>query len=293
MTKNTKKLLGLVGALAVLGGAYGTIVLINQHNEEKKAEQSKAEKEANTFYLSQMEEPVSISYTNSYGTFAFSYDTENETWSYDSDEHFPVTQSYLTSIHLLTFITFPLLVAIGVFSTPIVKILYSDQFADSSIIITLLSLAYLPLSVSNPVGSLTVALGRTDTSFYYTIARLVLSLPVVIFTSSISLVCLAYGQILLGVVGFFLIYFMMISRYLHISLITYLDSFLKNLCVVLTFGLICSIVIHFNPFDIESNYLTLLIYGSIFFVLYAIIVIYFYRNDIVLSQVILQFSRKK
>ena len=98
MTKNTKKLLGLVGALAVLGGAYGTIVLINQHNEEKKAEQSKAEKEANTFYLSQMEEPVSISYTNSYGTFAFSYDTENETRSYDSDEHFPVTQSYLTSI---------------------------------------------------------------------------------------------------------------------------------------------------------------------------------------------------
>ena len=98
MTKNTKKLLGLVGALAVLGGAYGGIVLINQHNEEKEAEQSKAEKEANTFYLSQMEEPVSISYTNSYGTFAFSYDTENETWSYDSDEHFPVTQSYLTSI---------------------------------------------------------------------------------------------------------------------------------------------------------------------------------------------------
>ena len=42
MTKNTKKLLGLVGALAVLGGAYGTIVLINQHNEEKEAEQSKA-----------------------------------------------------------------------------------------------------------------------------------------------------------------------------------------------------------------------------------------------------------
>ena len=98
MTKNTKKLLGLVGALAVLGGAYGGIVWINQNNEEKAAEQSKAEKEANTFYLSQMEEPVSISYTNSYGTFAFSYDTENETWSYDSDEHFPVTQSYLTSI---------------------------------------------------------------------------------------------------------------------------------------------------------------------------------------------------
>ena len=90
--------MGLVGALAVLGGAYGGIVLINQHNEEKATEQSKAEKEANTFYLSQIEEPVAISYTNSYGTFAFSYDTEDETWSYDEDEHFPVTQSYLTSL---------------------------------------------------------------------------------------------------------------------------------------------------------------------------------------------------
>ena len=98
MTKSTKQLLGLVGALAVLGGAYGGIVLINQHNEEKATEQSKAEKEANTFYLSQIEEPVAISYTNSYGTFAFSYDTENETWNYDDDEHFPVTQSYLTSL---------------------------------------------------------------------------------------------------------------------------------------------------------------------------------------------------
>ena len=98
MTKSTKQLLGLVGALAVLGGAYGGIVLINQHNEKKATEESKAEKEANTFYLSQIEEPVAISYTNSYGTFGFSYDTENETWTYDDDEHFPVTQSYLTSL---------------------------------------------------------------------------------------------------------------------------------------------------------------------------------------------------
>lgn len=98
MTKSTKQLLGLVGALAVLGGAYGGIVLINQHNEKKATEESKAEAEANTFYLSQIEEPVSISYTNSYGTFDFSYDTENETWSYDGDEHFPVAQSYLTSL---------------------------------------------------------------------------------------------------------------------------------------------------------------------------------------------------
>lgn len=98
MTKSTKQLLGLAGALALLGGAYGTVVLINKHNEEKQAEQSKAEKEANTFYLSKIEQPVDISYTNSYGTFDFSYDAESESWTYMADEHFPVTQSYLTTL---------------------------------------------------------------------------------------------------------------------------------------------------------------------------------------------------
>ena len=98
MTKSAKQLLGLAGALALLGGAYGTVILINKHNEEKQAEQSKAEKEANTFYLSKIEEPVDISYTNRYGTFDFSYDAESESWTYLADEHFPVTQSYLTTL---------------------------------------------------------------------------------------------------------------------------------------------------------------------------------------------------
>ena len=51
MTKNTKKLLGLVGALAVLGGAYGTIVLINQHNEEKKKPSSQRQKKRQTPFI--------------------------------------------------------------------------------------------------------------------------------------------------------------------------------------------------------------------------------------------------
>lgn len=49
MTKNTKKLLGLVGALAVLGGAYGGIVWLNQNNEEKAAEQSRQKKRQTHF----------------------------------------------------------------------------------------------------------------------------------------------------------------------------------------------------------------------------------------------------
>lgn len=98
MTKSTKQLLGLAGCLAVLGGVYGGAVLFNQYSADKKAEESKAQKEADTSWLSQMEEPVYISYTNSYGTFTFQYNEEEETWNYAADAHFPVTQSYLTAL---------------------------------------------------------------------------------------------------------------------------------------------------------------------------------------------------
>lgn len=202
--------------------------------------------------------------------------------------------NYLTSIYLLTFVTFPLLIAVGAFSAPVVGVLYGNQFVEAAPIIALLSVSYLFSVVSNPVGSLTVALGRTDTSFYYTIARLLMTLPIVVVTSSISLLYVAYGQILLGVLGFLLVYFMMIKRYLLISLVTYIRSFLKNVCVVLTFGAICYVVVNYNPFNVVSDYLSLLIYGTLALFLYIMLVFFLYRNDKVVSQAVLQFySRKK
>lgn len=202
--------------------------------------------------------------------------------------------NYLKSVYLLTFVTFPLLIAIGVFSIPVVGVLYGDQFTEAAPIIALLSVSYLFSVVSNPVGSLTVALGRTDTSFYYTIVRLVMTLPVVVVTSSISLQCVAYGQIFLGFWGFLLVFYMMIKKYLHISLIIYTRSFFKNLCVVLVFGGICSVVVNINPFNVTSDYLFLLVYGTLALLSYIMVIFFLYRKDKVVSQAILQFySRKK
>lgn len=201
--------------------------------------------------------------------------------------------NYLTSIYLITFVTFPLLIAMGAFSVPIVSILYGDQFAEAAPIVTLLSVSYLFSVVSNPIGSLTIALGRTDTSFYYTIARLVMTLPIVVLTSSVSLQCVAYGQIFLGFLGFFLVYIMMVKKYLLISLTTYIYAFLKNACVVLAFGIVCYVVVNYNPFDIASDYLNLFVYGILALSMYLTIVFFLYRNDRVISQVVLQFYFRK
>lgn len=197
-----------------------------------------------------------------------------------------LSKTYLNSIRLLTFVTFPILVAIAVFSEQVVDILYGEAFSVAATLIPILALSYLGACISNPVGSLTVAKGRTDTSFYYTIIRLLLTIPVVYVASSISLKCLAYGQLILTIPLFFVIYHMMIKKYLQISLCEYISSFSKNLWVVMIFGIIYSVLLHFSPFDIQNSLLYLIVYGTIAIILYLITIIFFYRKEYFFLQIL-------
>ena len=186
---------------------------------------------------------------------------------------------YLKSIKSLTFFSFPILVAIGVFSAPIINTLYGNQFNGAIPLLPILALSYLIASISNPVGSLTIAKGRTDTSFYYTLYRLCISFPIVWLTSSFSLQCLAYGQLFLSIPGFLLVYFMMIRKYLKVSLKQYIASFWKNLWMVLFFGGSYSFVLYLNPLNMLDSWLILIVYGIIAVVLYFIFLFLSYRND--------------
>lgn len=190
-----------------------------------------------------------------------------------------LANTYLKSIHVLTFVTFPVLIAIGVFSVPIIDIFYGNDFSEAAELIPILALSYLGACISNPVGSLTVAKGRTDTSFYYTLFRLIITIPVVWITSSISLLCLANGQLFLVIPVFFLVYYMMIKKYLNVSLKRYVASFWKNLWVVLFFGGGFGLIMQFNPLNISSSWLIIIVYGLLAIILYLLVVMKLYRND--------------
>lgn len=98
MQKGMKQLLVLCGAAVVLGGAYAGLTAWNTWSDKKKSEEEKEAEEAAKIYLSQMENVDKLSVTNPTGSFSFTYNEEEETWSYDKDEHFPVKQSEVTSI---------------------------------------------------------------------------------------------------------------------------------------------------------------------------------------------------
>ncbi|MBO5465778.1 MAG: MOP flippase family protein [Alistipes sp.] len=196
---------------------------------------------------------------------------------YDDTES--LSKTYLRSIRVLSFITFPILLAFGVFSDSIIDLLYGEKFAEVSSLVLILALSYMGSAISNPIGSLTIAKGRTDISFYYAIIRLVISLPVVWITSSISIICLAYGQLFIMVPVFFLIYYMMIQVYLKVSLKTYIQSFSKNLISTISFACCVSLLLKINPFSLETSWQILLVYGIITTIAYVFWILLFYRND--------------
>lgn len=195
------------------------------------------------------------------------------------DDTESLARTYLKSIKTLSFITFPILMAFGVFSDSIIDLLYGEKFAEAAPLVLILALSYLGSAISNPIGSLTIAKGRTDISFNYTIIRLMISLPVVWITSTISMTCLAYGQFFIMIPGFLLIYYMMIRVYLQISLKTYIQSFSKNLISTLGFAFSIALLLRINPFRLETSWQVLLIYGIITTIAYTFWILLFYRND--------------
>ncbi len=111
-----------------------------------------------------------------------------------------VRSVYYSLIKNVSLLSFPLFVLISVFSTCILNTLYGSEYLDGAIVLSILAIRYGILSVGGLVSSLQIALGRTDTGFYWTICRIILSAFFVYigvqFNLMIVAVCLILMQLL-------------------------------------------------------------------------------------------------
>lgn len=83
-----------------------------------------------------------------------------------------VRQFYYDIVESLALINMPIYCLIVIFATGILKYLYGDEYIDGAVVLSFISLTYGVNTTSNPVGSLQIAMGRTDSGFYWTICRI-------------------------------------------------------------------------------------------------------------------------
>ena len=84
-----------------------------------------------------------------------------------------VRQLYYDIVESLAIINMPIYCLVAIFSLGILKFLYGDQYMDASLVLAFISLTYGLNTTGNPVGSLQIAMGRTDSGFYWTLCRIV------------------------------------------------------------------------------------------------------------------------
>ncbi len=137
--------------------------------------------------------------------------------------------SFLKIIKYLAYINFPLYVLIIAASTEILHVVYGPGYAGSFPVLSFLAFAYCLAALSNPVGSLQIATGRTDLGFKWTILRAIVTPPVIFAGALINIEAVAAFYALLSLFFIIPLWFIQLKPMANISLKEYLSQFSKPL----------------------------------------------------------------
>lgn len=135
--------------------------------------------------------------------------------------------TYLKTIKYLSYINFPVYTMMVVLAEEIILILYGQSYTESHLMLALFAGAYFIMTISNPVGSLQIATGRTDLGFKWTVIRIAIT-PIVIYIGTLISVTAVAGMFaILSFVLLIPLWYVQIRPVLNISVTEYLLSLIK------------------------------------------------------------------
>jgi len=149
-----------------------------------------------------------------------------------------VKASYLKLIKYFAYINFPVYVFMMVSSKEFLEIIYGSTYVEAYQVLSFLAFAYCLIALSNPVGSLQIATGRTDIGFVWTIVRVLIT-PVFIYLGALHTIeTVAAMYALLSLVFVVPLWYIQLRPMAGIGLKEYLYQFYKPLLFFLAMTLL-------------------------------------------------------
>src|SRR5665648_9755 len=178
-----------------------------------------------------------------------------------------IKQSFLLVVNLLASINLPVYLLIVILSKEILTILYGADYISGYLVLSFLAIYYGTNSISNPVGSLQIATGRTDIGFKWTILRVLIAPAVIYFAANFSINAVAATIAILSIVLMFPLWWMQLKPMANIKLKEYLQQFSKPYLLLLVIAGVYLLGSHFYelPFGTIVN---AIIKGSVGMVLF-------------------------
>lgn len=188
---------------------------------------------------------------------------------------------YFKKLKILTYANSALLLGFFAVSQTMILFIFGTKWQQSIILIQLLSLVFLFKSIWNPIGSLLLALGKASIGFYWNILLVVVTLPIILYSSTwgnINYVgfCLIIAQVILFLPN----YYLLIRPVLGNCLKHLFNSLTKPILISVT---MCLVVFVFGRWlnTISSiSLLTLLAQITIGITIQALLMIFFDRKSI-------------
>ncbi len=176
-------------------------------------------------------------------------------------------RSFLKTIKYLSYVNFPIYFILLVLSEEILIILYGSEYIEGSLVLSLLAVSYCIMAISNPVGSLQIATGRTDIGFFWTILRVMVT-PVFIFAGALyNIKGVAISHASLSVLLLVPLWFIQLKPMASISLREYFNQFYKPFILFCVLGIFSILIQELHDYD--STFMSIVVKFSIFFLLYG------------------------
>lgn len=195
------------------------------------------------------------------------------------DEKERMCNSYCQVMQGLTALTFPVLAMIAILNVQVIDILYGSGYEDAGLLTAILSFAAVGTAIGNPVRNIIVATGRTDLTFKYVWVRSVFTIPCVFICSMYSIQMVAWGQVILSFIDYYLQWRMEIKPSINLSFKTLTNSFIRQGSISLIIGAIGYLIVSRNPLFINTTILQAIVYGGIFGAIYLLSMYVFMKAE--------------
>ena len=145
--------------------------------------------------------------------------------------------TYLLITRYLAYLNFPIYLIFAVGSYELLYVLYGPSYASGSLLLFTLAIYYGILSITNPVGSLQIATGRTDIGFYWTLFRASITPAALLFGIHFGgIQGVAYSLLALALGLLYPLWRVQIKVMINISFARYFKEFYRPLISFLLLG---------------------------------------------------------
>ena len=193
---------------------------------------------------------------------------------------------YMQVIRILSLVNIPIYFCLIYASPYVLEVVYGESYVQYSVLFCILCLNFIFCSIGNPVGSLLVAMGKTNVGFYWTIYR-IFSTLLFLYIGSMGGINIFVSSILLS--NLFNIYpevKLIYQKLINVNYSDYIESFIKPLL----YAALLSPLLIFQ-FWISNPYVGAFVIGSIFLCLYVSLNLIYNKRDVVLLNSYLRLDR--